>query len=101
MIIELLKICLEKGASDLHFKVGYPPILRIDGAMVPVKTKEIDALDFENMLEAILDDSQMAKFMEHDSNQVILTCCWICIQSIIPIGTAAEIGKDVWVSIII
>jgi len=65
VIIELLKICLEKGASDLHFKVGYPPILRIDGAMVPVKTKEIDALDFENMLEAILDDSQMAKFMEH------------------------------------
>lgn len=65
MIFELLKTCLEKGASDLHFKVGYPPILRIDGAMVPLKMPEITASDYENMLEAILDDYQMTKFIEH------------------------------------
>jgi len=65
MIFELLKLCLDKGASDLHFKVGYPPILRIDGAMMPMKMKEIEISDYENMLEAILDDYQLTKFLEH------------------------------------
>ncbi len=65
MIFELLKMCLDKGASDLHFKVGYPPILRIDGAMVPLKMHEMVTADYENMLEAILDDYQMTKFLEH------------------------------------
>lgn len=65
MIFELLQLCLEKGASDLHFKVGYPPVLRVDGDMVRLKTKDIDSADYENMLEGILDDYQLVKFIEH------------------------------------
>ena len=65
MIFELLKLCYDKGASDLHFKVGYPPILRIDGAMVPLKMKVIEKADYQIMLEAILDDYQLVKFIEH------------------------------------
>lgn len=64
MIFGLLKMCLDKGASDLHFKVGYPPILRIDGSMIPMKMKEIETTDYENMLESILDDYQMTKFLD-------------------------------------
>jgi len=33
-IDELLKLVVEKGASDLHLKVGRPPVLRIDGELV-------------------------------------------------------------------
>ncbi len=65
MIFELLQLCIERGASDLHFKVGYPPILRVDGIMLPQKMKEITISDYENMLEAILDDYQLVKFLEH------------------------------------
>jgi len=65
MIFELLQMCTERGASDLHFKVGYPPILRIDGSMLPLKMEEIGHTDYENMLEAILDDYQLIKFVEH------------------------------------
>lgn len=65
MIFELLRLCIEKGASDLHFKVGYPPILRIDGAMIPLKMEAITNTDFDVMLEAILDDYQLTKFLEH------------------------------------
>ncbi len=65
MIFELLKMCYDKGASDLHFKVGYPPILRIDGAMVPLKMKVIEQSDYQIMLESILDDYQLVKFIEH------------------------------------
>ena len=64
MIFELLKMCYDKGASDLHFKVGYPPILRIDGTMMPQKLKVIDSNDYAIMLESILDDYQMVKFTE-------------------------------------
>jgi twitching motility protein PilT len=66
MIFELLNLCIEKGASDLHFKSGYPPILRIDGTMRPIKDMPIIGYeDFEIMLEAILDDLQLVTFLKH------------------------------------
>lgn len=66
MIFELMKLCVEKGASDLHFKVGYPPILRIDGAMRLIKDMPvISTVDYEAMLEAILDDLQLVNFLKH------------------------------------
>jgi len=34
-IDELLKRMVDKGASDLHLKVPSPPVLRIDGVLVP------------------------------------------------------------------
>ena len=66
MIFELLRLCIEKGASDLHFKTGYSPILRIDGNMRPIKEMPvIQHKDFEIMLEAILDDAQLVTFLKH------------------------------------
>ena len=66
MIFELLKLCIEKNASDLHFKTGYPPILRIDGNMLQlVKMPIITKKDFETMLDEILDDSQKAAFLKN------------------------------------
>ena len=35
-IDELLKLMVDKGASDLHLTVPSPPILRIDGTLVPL-----------------------------------------------------------------
>lgn len=66
MIFELMKLCVEKGASDLHFKVGYPPILRIDGAMRLIKDMPVISFsDYEAMLESILDDVQLVNFIKH------------------------------------
>ncbi len=44
----LMKQALEKGASDIHLKVGCPPIYRIDGSLVRL---EGDVLTEENMKE--------------------------------------------------
>ena len=33
---DLLKLAIERGASDLHLKVGNYPVLRIDGKLVPL-----------------------------------------------------------------
>lgn len=65
MILEILKKCIDRGASDLHFKVGYPPYLRIDGSMVPLNMPEIQDLDYEYMLETLLDDFQLIRFNDH------------------------------------
>ncbi len=66
MIFELMKLCVEKGASDLHYKVGYPPILRIDGSMRLIKDMPVISVnDYEVMLEAILDDLQLVNFIKH------------------------------------
>jgi twitching motility protein PilT len=35
-IDELLKLMVDKSASDLHLTVSSPPIMRIDGSLVPV-----------------------------------------------------------------
>ena len=66
MIFELLNLCIDKNASDLHFKTGYPPILRIDGNMQQlIKMPKITKKDFETMLDEILDDSQKSTFIKN------------------------------------
>ena len=35
-LVDLLKIAVERKASDLHIKVGMPPVLRIDHKLVPL-----------------------------------------------------------------
>ncbi len=35
-IDELIRISIERNASDLHITVGMPPVLRIDGSLVPM-----------------------------------------------------------------
>jgi twitching motility protein PilT len=36
-IIELLKLMVEKRASDLHVRVPSPPVLRVDGELLPLE----------------------------------------------------------------
>ncbi len=62
-IHELLKLQVEKGASDLHLRVPSPPVLRIDGRLKvmdnlpPVKGEEI-----EEALDTVTDRLQMETF---------------------------------------
>ena len=66
MIFDLLKLCIEKDASDLYFKTGYPPILRIGGNMQQLtKMPKITRKDFDTMLDEILDDSQKSAFLKN------------------------------------
>ena len=53
-IDELLKLALEKGASDVHLKVPNPPVLRIDGAINPVEGMEpLKPSDIQDVYEQI------------------------------------------------
>jgi len=50
-IIELLKKANESHASDLHIKVGSPPVLRIDGELTPLTSER--RISPEDVLKAV------------------------------------------------
>lgn len=55
----LLEDVIRKKASDLHIQVGLPPMLRIDGALVPVASADVlNEEDVERLVFAILDEDQ-------------------------------------------
>jgi twitching motility protein PilT len=61
---QLLKAMIEKGASDLHITTGTPPQLRIDGALIPVRTPPLSPVDTKQLCYSILTDAQKHKFEE-------------------------------------
>jgi twitching motility protein PilT len=55
----LLDEVIRKKGSDLHLQVGLPPMLRVDGALVPVTGADIlNEESVEALIFAILDDDQ-------------------------------------------
>jgi twitching motility protein PilT len=55
----LLEEVVRKKASDLHIQVGLPPMLRIDGSLVPLMGfNPLDEPSVELLIFAILDEDQ-------------------------------------------
>jgi twitching motility protein PilT len=55
----LLEEVIKKKASDLHLQVGLPPMLRVDGTLLPVPGSDILTEEtVELLIFAILDDDQ-------------------------------------------
>ena len=59
---DLLKLAVEKGASDLHLKVGSYPMARIHGHLAPVSDeKQLDHEDLVEMAASIMSDGAAAE----------------------------------------
>ncbi len=55
----LLEEVLRKKASDLHIQVGLPPMIRVDGSLVPVNGADIiNEEAVESLIFAVLDEDQ-------------------------------------------
>lgn len=62
-INELLKTALSLNASDLHIKVGSPPILRIIGELTPLSSEErISPQEAMKIAAAVMSPSQVETF---------------------------------------
>jgi twitching motility protein PilT len=62
---ELLRIMVDKGASDLHLRVPSPPVLRIDGELIPQDDMPPGtAKDIELVLEHITSPQQRSVFLK-------------------------------------
>ncbi len=57
-ISQLFEYTIEKGASDLHISVGYPPIVRIDGELEKVDDNIVDPIEAEQLILPLLSDDK-------------------------------------------
>src|SRR5512136_1451374 len=65
-IDDLLRIAMERKASDLHLKVGNYPHIRVDGELVPLTDQpRISAEDMLNMAFSMMSNRQKQKFKEN------------------------------------
>jgi twitching motility protein PilT len=59
---DLLIYMSKQQASDLHLKPMRPPLVRVQGKLIPIKTEPLKPADLEKMLLPILNRSQREKF---------------------------------------
>lgn len=61
-IRDLLLMCIEKDASDLHITESEPPILRIDGRLLRTNLEKLDKQNLKKMIHSVLSNSQKEVF---------------------------------------
>jgi len=62
----LLRLLVEKGGSDLHLRVGEPPILRKSGEMDRVDGNKMTDPFLTALLQSIMPDRNKKEFAEHN-----------------------------------
>lgn len=59
---DLLLFMMEKKASDLHITAGAPPVLRIDGQILPTNYEKLTPDVCQRLIYSLLTDAQKEKF---------------------------------------
>jgi twitching motility protein PilT len=65
-IDELLRHTVERGASDLHLKVGNVPFLRVDGSLEPTAFAVLQPQDTQSFAEAVMSTHKAAQYEAHN-----------------------------------
>ncbi len=60
-IDSFLKLGLAQGCSDVHLAVGVPPMLRMNGDLMPIKFRELSDTELETYVLEILTDKQKGR----------------------------------------
>lgn len=61
----LLEECIRRNASDLHLQYGMPPILRVDGTLVPIAgLPPLNSAMLQDIIFATLDEGQRKIFLK-------------------------------------
>ncbi|MEG0371429.1 MAG: type IV pilus twitching motility protein PilT [Clostridium sp.] len=61
---DLLRECGEKGASDIHITVGIPPMIRINGTLIPIGEEKLLPEDTKKYAKFILGEDAYNKYEE-------------------------------------
>ena len=59
---EILRSMLQHEASDLHLKVGAPPVVRLLGQLIPMDHPTLSREDMADVIAEITSDQQRAEF---------------------------------------
>jgi len=63
-MLGLLKLTLEKGASDLFITAGFPPAIKVKGILEPISKNRLSAEDSRALTQCIMNDKQLKEFEE-------------------------------------
>ncbi|MEN6355474.1 MAG: type IV pilus twitching motility protein PilT [Armatimonadota bacterium] len=63
-IDDLLRDMIERNASDLHICVDVPPVVRVDGQLMPLNYPKMASTDTQRLMYDILSDEQIRRFEE-------------------------------------
>ena len=53
-----LKLGLAQGCSDVHLAVGIPPMLRMNGDLMPIKFRQLSDTELETYITEVLTNKQ-------------------------------------------
>jgi len=59
---ELLRYMVERGASDLHLKVGNAPYVRVDGILEPARFESLSSAETETFAQALMSEHKRDEF---------------------------------------
>ena len=65
-LYDLLKMMIEKNASDLHITTGSPPRLRVDGKLELVDHPPLTPADTKALCYSVLTDAQKHRYEENN-----------------------------------
>ena len=61
-IDDILRMAVERKASDIHITVGLPPIVRLDGEIMPLPYQRLTDADTRRLVYETFSDEQLQKF---------------------------------------
>lgn len=63
---DLLNLVVDNEASDLHITVGTPPVIRVDGDLIPTDLDVLTPMDTRSLVYNMLTAEQQKEFEEHN-----------------------------------
>lgn len=61
----LIKVMVDNDASDLHITTNSPPVIRVDGKLIPIKHPPLTPPETKDLCYSVLTDLQKHKFEEN------------------------------------
>ena len=62
---DLLQSMVDEGGSDLHIRVGVPPVIRLHGSLVQMDMPALQPEDTETLMKAITSEAHLQKIREN------------------------------------
>src|SRR5689334_4206949 len=63
---QLLKVMIDKGASDLHITTAAPPLLRVDGSVLPLQLPPLGPIETKALCYSVLTEEQKIVFEKNN-----------------------------------
>jgi len=69
-LYRLLRLGLEKGASDIHFQVGYLPLYRFHGELVELRYKVLTPKDTEEISKILMENDPQGQDLDFNERDL-------------------------------